>query len=136
MSTISSPTSSRRCARDGDAAVIALTQQFDRIDLTPDTLRITAAEVDAAVRQVSAEDCAALELAATRIRDYHARQLPEDAEWTDAVGATLGLALDGCVGCGSLCARRACQLSVVCVDERDTSQGCRGGASGDGGADT
>ncbi|WP_295511345.1 histidinol dehydrogenase [uncultured Sulfitobacter sp.] len=75
---------------NGDAAVIALTQQFDRIALTPDTLRITAAEVDAAVTQVSAEDCAALELAATRIRDYHARQLPEDAEWTDAVGATLG----------------------------------------------
>jgi histidinol dehydrogenase len=74
----------------GDAAVIALTQKFDRIALTPETLRITAAEVDAAVAQVSAEDRAALELAATRIRDYHARQLPEDAEWTDDAGATLG----------------------------------------------
>jgi histidinol dehydrogenase len=75
---------------NGDAAVIALTQKFDRIALTPETLRITAAEVDAAVAEVSAEDRAALELAATRIRDYHARQLPEDAEWTDDVGATLG----------------------------------------------
>jgi histidinol dehydrogenase len=74
----------------GDAAVIALTQQFDRIALTVETLRITAAEVDTAVAQVSTEDRAALELAATRIRDYHARQLPEDAEWTDEVGATLG----------------------------------------------
>jgi len=74
----------------GDAAVIALTRKFDRIALTPETLRITAAEVDAAVAEVSAEDRAALELAATRIRDYHARQLPEDAEWTDDVGATLG----------------------------------------------
>ncbi|NOR32710.1 MAG: histidinol dehydrogenase [Sulfitobacter sp.] len=74
----------------GDAAVIALTQKFDRIALTPETLRITAAEVDAAVAQVSAEDRAALELAATRIRDYHARQLPENAEWTDDAGATLG----------------------------------------------
>jgi histidinol dehydrogenase len=74
----------------GDAAVIALTQKFDRIALTPETLRITTAEVDAAVAEVSAEDRAALELAATRIRDYHARQLPEDAEWTDDVGATLG----------------------------------------------
>jgi histidinol dehydrogenase len=75
---------------NGDAAVIALTQKFDRIALTPETLRITAAEVDAAVAEVSAEDRAALELAATRIRDYHARQLPEDAEWTDDAGATLG----------------------------------------------
>jgi histidinol dehydrogenase len=74
----------------GDAAVISLTQKFDRIALTPETLRITAAEVDAAVAEVSAEDRAALELAATRIRDYHARQLPEDAEWTDDAGATLG----------------------------------------------
>jgi histidinol dehydrogenase len=76
--------------KSGDAAVIALTQKFDRIALTPETLRITAAEVDAAVAQVSAEDRAALELAATRIRDYHARHLPEDAEWTDDAGATLG----------------------------------------------
>ncbi len=74
----------------GDAAVIALTQEFDRIALTAETLRITAAEVDTAIAQVSKEDRAALELAATRIRDYHGRQLPEDAEWTDEVGATLG----------------------------------------------
>ncbi|EEB83920.1 histidinol dehydrogenase [Roseobacter sp. GAI101] len=74
----------------GDAAVIALTEKFDRITLTPQTLRITAAEVDAAVAQVSADDRAALELAANRIRAYHARQLPEDAEWTDEAGAILG----------------------------------------------
>jgi len=74
----------------GDAAVIALTKKFDRIALTPETLRITAAEVDAAVAEVSTEDRAALELAAARIRAYHARQLPEDAEWQDDTGATLG----------------------------------------------
>lgn len=74
----------------GDAAVIALTEKFDRITLTPQTLRITTAEVDVAVAQVSAEDRAALEMAATRIRAYHERQLPEDAEWTDEAGATLG----------------------------------------------
>lgn len=74
----------------GDAAVIALTEKFDRITLTPQTLRITTPEVDTAVAQVSAEDRAALEMAATRIRAYHERQLPEDAEWTDEAGATLG----------------------------------------------
>lgn len=74
----------------GDAAVIALTERFDRIKLTPETLRITPAEINAAVAQVSAEDRAALELAATRIGDYHARQMPEDAQWTDDAGATLG----------------------------------------------
>ncbi|WP_299651741.1 histidinol dehydrogenase [uncultured Tateyamaria sp.] len=74
----------------GDAAVIDLTGKFDRITLTPDTLRISAEEVDAAIADVNAEDRAALELAATRIRAYHERQLPEDAHWTDDAGATLG----------------------------------------------
>ena len=40
----------------GDAAVIELTQKFDRIALTPDTLRITAAEVDAAVATAQIAD--------------------------------------------------------------------------------
>ena len=74
----------------GDVAVIELTQKFDRIALTPDTLRITAAEVDTAVAQVSDADRSALELAAARIRAYHERQLPEDAQWHDDAGATLG----------------------------------------------
>ena len=74
----------------GDAAVIELTQKFDRIALTPDTLRITAAEVDAAIAEVSDADRTALELAAARIRAYHERQLPEDAQWQDDAGATLG----------------------------------------------
>lgn len=74
----------------GDAAVIDLTAKFDRITLTPDTLRITADEVATAVAQVSAEDKAALELAASRIRAYHSRQLPSDEQWTDETGATLG----------------------------------------------
>ncbi|KQI67325.1 histidinol dehydrogenase [Loktanella sp. 3ANDIMAR09] len=74
----------------GDAALIALTEKYDRLTLTPDTLRISTAEVDAACAQVSDDDRAALELAADRIRAYHARQLPEDAQWQDEAGATLG----------------------------------------------
>lgn len=74
----------------GDAAVIELTSRFDRLALTPETLAFTAAEIDAACASVSAEDRAALELAAERIRAYHARQLPEDASWTEPTGATLG----------------------------------------------
>ncbi|MEP1535374.1 MAG: histidinol dehydrogenase [Paracoccaceae bacterium] len=74
----------------GDAAVIELTERFDRIALTPDTLMISAAEAAAAVAKVSPEERAALELAAERIRAYHERQMPQDESWTDAAGATLG----------------------------------------------
>jgi len=74
----------------GDAAVIDLTSKFDRLDLTPETLAFSAEEIDAFCEQVSQEDRTALELAATRIRAYHERQMPEDASWTDESGATLG----------------------------------------------
>ena len=74
----------------GDAALIELTARYDRLTLTAQTMAFTAAEIDAACAAVSADDRAALELAAARIRAYHERQLPEDKMWTDAAGATLG----------------------------------------------
>lgn len=74
----------------GIDAVLDLTRRFDRLDLTPETLAISEAETDEAISRVPADECAALELAAARIRAYHERQLPEDAFWTDAAGAGLG----------------------------------------------
>jgi len=74
----------------GDAAVIELTKRFDRLTLTPDTLAFSPDEIAQATHEVSAQDRAALELAADRIRSYHERQMPEDALWTDAAGASLG----------------------------------------------
>ena len=74
----------------GDAAVLELTAKFDRLDLTADKLAISEAEVDAAIASVSPQERAALELAADRIRAYHAQQMPTDAQWEDASGATLG----------------------------------------------
>ncbi|RVV99923.1 histidinol dehydrogenase [Mesobaculum littorinae] len=74
----------------GDDAVIELTRRFDRLTLTPDTLAFTEDEIEAQCAQVPPAERAALDLAAERIRDYHRRQLPEDAEWKDDAGATLG----------------------------------------------
>ncbi|TNF60772.1 MAG: histidinol dehydrogenase, partial [Rhodobacteraceae bacterium] len=74
----------------GDAAVIELTARFDRVTLTPGTLRMSDAAVARAAAAVPDDVRAALELAATRIRAYHARQMPEDATWQDETGARLG----------------------------------------------
>ncbi|WP_282128481.1 histidinol dehydrogenase, partial [Roseobacter litoralis] len=74
----------------GDAALIDLTEKFDRLTLKPDRLAITPDEVDAAVATAPGDQVAALELAAQRIRAYHERQRPEDAEWIDDSGAMLG----------------------------------------------
>lgn len=74
----------------GDAAVIDLTARFDRVTLTPETLRFSAEEVAALVARVPDHERKALELAAERIRAYHVRQMPEDHSWTDPDGAMLG----------------------------------------------
>ena len=79
-----------RVRAEGDAALVELTNRFDRTDLTADRLRLTEGEIDAACAAADPEDRAALELAAQRIRAYHARQMPEDARWTDETGADLG----------------------------------------------
>jgi len=76
--------------RHGDAAVIALTSKFDRLDLTSETLAFSKAEINAAVAKIPAVEKAALELAAVRIKAYHEKQLPKDARWTDDTGAELG----------------------------------------------
>jgi len=75
----------------GDAALLELTEKFGRLPLKDaDALRISAAEVDVAIATVSDAERSALELAADRIRAYHAEQMPENKTWTDASGATLG----------------------------------------------
>ncbi len=74
----------------GDAAVIDLTEKFDRLSLSAETMRFTPGQIAAEIERVPAAERDALELAAERIRAYHVRQLPEDEVWTDPEGATLG----------------------------------------------
>ena len=69
----------------GDEAVIA-----DRLALTSETMRFSPEEIDMHCAAVPAHERAALELAAERIRTYHARQMPEDALWEEDSGARLG----------------------------------------------
>jgi histidinol dehydrogenase len=74
----------------GDRAVIDYTKRFDDADLTPETLAVPVAEIEAAARSVDVETLEALKFAANRIEDYHRRQLPEDQTYVDAAGVTLG----------------------------------------------
>ena len=74
----------------GDEAVLDYTRRFDRLELRPDTLRVADAEIAAAAAQVPAPLSQALALAARRIEDFHARQVPADERYTDAQGIELG----------------------------------------------
>jgi histidinol dehydrogenase len=77
--------------RRGDAALCEFTARFDRMAITSAQLRITTAEIDAAVAAVPTELHAALELAAARIEAFHRAQLPHDLRLQDAAGLTLGM---------------------------------------------
>lgn len=79
-----------RVKKEGDEAVIGLTQQFDKVTLTPQTLRFSEKEIAAASSQCSKEVAKALAHAAKRIRDYHRRQLPKNKSYKDVQGITLG----------------------------------------------
>jgi histidinol dehydrogenase len=74
----------------GFNALAELSQKFDDFVLTPETVRVTAAQVDAAIKACDPAVVKALELAAQRISDYHVRSKPEDARWVDPQGVTLG----------------------------------------------
>lgn len=76
--------------RRGDAALVELTNKFDRANVTAATLKVSAAEIDAALANVTKEQNAAIEIAAARIETYHRRQLPRDDSFQDDTGAVLG----------------------------------------------
>lgn len=74
----------------GDGAVIDYTKRFDRLDLTPATMRVAPAEIEKAEASCAGATLAALRLAAGRIEAYHRRQLPPDLDYVDAQGVRLG----------------------------------------------
>jgi histidinol dehydrogenase len=60
--------------RDGDAAVLELTEKFDAVRLT--SMQVTAQEFEAAERAVTAVQTAAIERAIANVRQFHAAQMP------------------------------------------------------------
>ncbi len=77
-------------AKRGDAALIDATAKFDRLELDAGSLRVSAAEIEAAVRACDAATLDALKFARDRIEAFHLKQLPADQRFTDAAGVELG----------------------------------------------
>jgi histidinol dehydrogenase len=74
----------------GDAALIGYTAKFDELNLEPETLRVSEAEIDEAVAACPPEQLEALETARARIEAYHLRQKPQDAWFADETGVESG----------------------------------------------
>ncbi|MBB1092392.1 histidinol dehydrogenase [Rhodopseudomonas pseudopalustris] len=77
-------------AARGDAALLEATAKFDRLKLEASGLRVSAAEVDAAVKLCDPDTIDALKFARDRIEFFHRRQLPKDDRFTDPLGVELG----------------------------------------------
>ncbi len=76
--------------KNGDKALLEYTGRFDNNDFSAEDLRVTKLEISNAYDDCPQEALDALELAATRIEDYHKRQIPQDELYTDDAGVTLG----------------------------------------------
>ncbi len=79
-----------RVEREGDAAVLGLTERFDRHRPEGGRLRLAPDRIEAAVEDCAPDLLAALEAAAARISSFHERQKPADLAYADDLGVTLG----------------------------------------------
>src|SRR6266568_1482132 len=74
----------------GDAALLELTERFDRVSLTSADLAVTPAEMDAAERASGETTMRALRYAAGRIERFHRESAPRSWRMTDSMGSRLG----------------------------------------------
>ena len=74
----------------GDAALVEYSAKFDRVDLSATGIAVTDAEIEAAIAETDSVVIEALKLAAARIEKHHARQMPKDDVYEDALGVGLG----------------------------------------------
>ena len=74
----------------GDAALLELTERFDRVSLRPDGLRVRPEEFDEAERKVGAATVRSLRYAAERIERFHRASAPRSWSMRDDRGSRLG----------------------------------------------
>lgn len=84
----------------GDEALAEYTEKFDGHLPADDAWQIPLEQCREAFDALKPDLRAALELAAQRIRAYHEAQLPEDRDYTDAIGMRIGARWRGVDGAG------------------------------------
>ena len=75
---------------EGVGALLRYAREFDRVQLTEATLRVSADEIAEGAANCPADVREAIAFAAERIRVYHERQRPADQRFTDSAGVELG----------------------------------------------
>jgi histidinol dehydrogenase len=75
---------------EGVAALLRFAREFDGLELTEATLRLTPEQIAEGAAACPSEVRDAIAFAAERIRAYHERQRPADQQFVDAAGVQLG----------------------------------------------
>lgn len=76
--------------KNGDTALLAYTQKFDKFSATLENITVTAEEIANALALCSPELIKSLKISAQRIADYSKQQLPTDLDYIDEGGTRLG----------------------------------------------
>ncbi|MEL6159433.1 MAG: histidinol dehydrogenase [Cyanobacteria bacterium J06627_32] len=76
--------------KTGDAALLHYTEKFDGQQLTPATLRVDGAQLDAAYQQISQDLLRAIQTACTNIEKFHRQRLPKSWVSFEEQGVVLG----------------------------------------------
>ena len=79
-----------RVRREGDKALVEYTRRFDRVEISPDRLRVAKEEIEQAESLLEPELKEALKAAYGRICDYHRKQLANSWFVTGADSEILG----------------------------------------------
>jgi histidinol dehydrogenase len=64
--------------RQGDRAVLHFTEEYDRVTLKAEDLRVGGAELDAAYQQVSKELLESIRLACRQVESFHRQRIPKN----------------------------------------------------------
>lgn len=75
---------------DGDRAVLEYTEQYDKVKLAPDTMKVSQQELEAAYRKVEPELLGVIRRAKTNIEDFHKKQKQNSWFTTGKDGVLLG----------------------------------------------
>ncbi|MCS7149596.1 MAG: histidinol dehydrogenase [Caldimicrobium sp.] len=78
----------RSVQREGDIALCKFTSKFDQVDLKPEEFRISEDEIQRAYKEIDERLLEAIRLAVAKVRNFHARILPQS--WFESTD-------DGCL---------------------------------------
>jgi len=76
--------------RNGNAALIDFARRFDKVELTPETLRLSREEITAIIRQLPRSDRYAIDEALARVQEFAAAVKPVERRWSPRRGVVLG----------------------------------------------